>query len=213
MDSKSLNLQDYAYLDIQHLDNIHSILSGVNYRMEHPHRRWEYGIALKVIRENKIKTILDVGGGGSILAPTLAWLDYEVTEVDPGDVGFWIEAQTKRINKPIYFIQQDYFAYEKTQYFDAVICISVIEHIEEDEKFFLELLKPLESGGLLILTTDFHPDGTAKVPGHLRTYNRTQLLWLASLAHDFKWYSQHDYFHFDEYVNNYSFASMILVKK
>jgi len=42
--------------------------------------------------------------------------------------------------------------------FDNVFCVSVIEHITEDEQVIQELLRVLKRGGTLGLTFDFHKD-------------------------------------------------------
>lgn len=216
--NKTMQAQDLVLLDyqIQHINNINALLSGTQRRFEHPFRVWEYGLTLDIIRANNIKTVLDVGGGGSIFAPALAWLDIDTLQVDPGDVGQWIKNQEQVINKSLPFQQLDFFNFNKTEEYDAVVCLSVIEHVPDDFDFFERLGTFVKKGGFLILTTDFHPSGKAQVDGHIRTYNSKMLLELALVL------SPHFIFHknFPDYtyndtlpVNNYTFASLVLERK
>jgi len=210
-------LEDFEILDyqIQHIININSLLSGTQKRFEHPHRVWEYGLTLDVIRANNVKTVLDIGGGGSIFAPACAWLDIDILQVDPGDVGQWIRDQERVINKPLPFKQQDFFEFESDKLFDAVVCLSTIEHVTYDLDFLQKLSQFVKIGGILILTTDYHPSGKAQVDGHVKTYNADNLYLMAlSLFPKFVFYGgieASDYKYEGSLpVNNYTFASLVM---
>jgi len=214
--SKTLSTLDYEKFDeFIHISNIHDLLnkSKIPMRFEHPHRKWEYGMALKALRNNNTKTVLDIGGGGSVFAPACSWIDMEVTQVDPGNVGTWIEKQSKAINKPLNFIQKDFFEYNENKQFDAVTCLSVIEHVPHDREFFSKLLSYVKVGGLLVLTTDFHPTGKAQVSGHLRTYNEQSMQDFINQAKglNFSMYEgEADYSDFKVEVNSYTFCSLVM---
>jgi SAM-dependent methyltransferase len=47
--------------------------------------------------------------------------------------------------------------------FDKVVCISAIEHVENDRKGIEEMMRVLKPGGLLLLTTEYNPDKPDKV--------------------------------------------------
>lgn len=211
--SKSLHPIDYSLMsEPQHVWNTVNLLRSrhVPHRFEHHHRAWEYGIVLNALRSKEVKTILDVGGGGSVFAPAAMLLDFEVTEVDPGDVQFWIMAQSNTIQKMIGFEQQD-FMYYRGPMADAVICISTLEHILDDISFFERLFDFAKK--IVAITVDFSKDGLQKLDGHLRTYHKDDLIRLAKLARHHGFVplgNKMDYDHFGEYVNNYSFASLIL---
>ena len=70
-------------------------------------------------------------------------------------------------------------------------------------------------GGLLAITVDFWPDGTRHNPhlGQLRCYNEEMLMDLvAMVAEDFSPVGPYDYEHVEAYVNDYTFASLVLRK-
>ncbi len=155
-----------------------------------------------------------------MFAPAASWVGMEVTQVDPGDVTSWIAEQNRVLVQhekgALTYEQMDFFNYSSRKKFDAVTCLSTIEHVVDDKKFFLKLLSLVKKGGLLILTTDFHPTAKVQVDGHLRTYNKRSM-------HDFiEWAmpkgfvpydASTDYDFFEENVNNYTFASLILINQ
>lgn len=219
--SKTMDVpNDYEALDgySKHFTNIIDHLKHNNfsmYRYEHEHRKWEYGLVYKLIDIVKAKTILDVGGGGSILDFGLAWLGLKVTVVDPGDISSWIDAQSKILPEPIKFIQEDFISYKDKTKYDIVTSVSTIEHIPNDIEFIIKLGTFVKSNGLLILTFDFHPDGTQKVGGHVRTYNNESINNIITIMkeHDFSLFDKSiNYSVFNADVNGCTFASLVLKK-
>ena len=215
--SKVLELKDYNDFgnEVQHINNMHNMLSRAAHRFEHEHRKWEYGLALDIIRNKNLNTILDVGGGGSVFAPALAWLDRHVVQVDPGDVGGWIIQQQNVIGKRMEFFQQNMEDFDSHLRFDCVTCLSVIEHVEDDIAFVKQMAKYVKPNGFIIITTDFHPDGKAKSDGHLRTYNKRGLTKIANVLRKlgFGYYGEvPKYNNFEPNVFDYSFASLVMAK-
>lgn len=215
--SKTLNIKDYEDMSgyVQHIKNMQGVLSDVPARFEHQHRYWEYALALKVIAEQKSKTVLDVGGGGSIFAPAAAWVGHEVTVVDNGDVGAWIAKQNTRTGHNVEFHQQDFISYNLNKKYDAVVCLSVLEHIPNDIEFFNKLLDGVNQNGVLVLTVDFHPSGVQIVGGHIRAYNKDSISNLLTLAakRNFVSLGKPSYDYFEANVNGCTFASLVLVKQ
>ncbi len=215
--SKTLELEDYKELaDPQPMADM-LVTHGITHRFEHPHRRWEYGLAFKLLSDTESHSVLDVGGGGSIFAP---WLmlnlsNPSVVQVDPGQVREWITKQSTLIGRPLEFIQEDFLTWEDIRLFDAVTCLSVIEHVPEDIRFFKLLCSKVKSGGVLFLTTDFHPSGQAMVGGHIRTYNKDSMQNFIDVAQSvgLKRTEEPNYEHFSVEVNNYTFASLALRKE
>jgi 2-polyprenyl-3-methyl-5-hydroxy-6-metoxy-1,4-benzoquinol methylase len=216
--SKTLNLDDYLQLDgySQHITNMldHFNVNNIPYgAFNHEHRKWEYGMVYKALDANKSKIILDIGGAGAIFAPSMAWVGISVHQIDTEDSSSLVNSQNPFIPVPITFEKADFVTYENTKKYDAVIAISVIEHVIEDEKFFRKMLSLVNDGGLVCLTTDFHPSGTQIVPFHLRTYNKESLLKLSEIAKEegFEFFKgKPSYNHFAENVNGCTFASLIM---
>src|SRR6185503_6440163 len=82
----------------------------------------------------------------------------------------------------IQFKQLDFFQYQTIKKFDAVVCISTLEHVPDEESFFKRLLGLVKEDGLLLLTVDFHPSGQRFVEGHLRTYNQDRIMAFIAYA-------------------------------
>jgi hypothetical protein len=218
--SKTLDVADYKelYDSTGILTDLERTLSqhGVVYRNEHQHRKWEYSMTLKALKMAGAKSLLDVGGGGSIFAPfaRMNGLGY-VLQVDPGDVGSWIQQQAHVINYDLDFVQKDFLNWDDERQFEAVSCLSVIEHVPSHIEFFTRLLERVVDRGLLCLTTDFHPSGEAKVGGHLRTYNANSMKTFVEIAFMYgftPFLGEPDYSKFEVAVNSYTFASLILRK-
>ena len=184
-----------------------------NYRYEHPMRKWEYGLALKFLLEVGAETVLDVGGGGSALAPILQHYGMEVTQLDPDPSGaVTIAKQNEILGSDMKFINKNFLEFKGRKKFDAIICMSTIEHIptrEEERLFFQKLLK---KAPFLFLTTDFSPSAEAFSAAHYRTYNKVSMNKLANMARNsgFDYYGEVDYTYSGAMVYDYTFASLAL---
>ena len=182
--SKTLQQSDYKDFDEhQHISNIRNSLRSYT-RFEHSNRKWEYGIALKALRNNNTQTVLDVGGSGSVFAPAAAYLYMYVTQIDPASMEHHVDNQSREIDKPLPYIKQDFLEWKSNTKYDAVIALSVLEHIpiEREKEFFIKMLQYIKVGGLVILTLDFHPSCTIQNAGHFRTYNTKYMNELINLA-------------------------------
>ncbi len=215
--SKTLDVNDYLELADSTATASMMAQHGIAHRFEHPHRRWEYGMAHKALSENGAKEILDVGGGGSIFAP-FALLNgtTSVLQVDPGNVGEWIAKQALLVGRQLEFLQEDFLTWGDSRTFDAVTCLSVIEHVPYHFAFFEKLCSKVSDGGLLVLTTDFHPSADRMVDGHIRTYNEEEMgtfIKLAKLQGLVPYEGEPDYSKFSVEVNSYTFASLVLRKE
>jgi len=213
---KTLNPVDYEIIhETQHADSIKGIVGTYGGRVEHPRRAWEYGIVLHALREHGCKRILDVGGGGSVFDPAAAWVGIEVTAVDPEPYEAWVEQQNRIVaahnpgSPAIRYERADFMRYQSDGEFDAVTCISVLEHVSDDFEFYRKLTKHVRIGGLLAITVDFWPDAQRKSPDHLRTYNEDRLSALAQSMRGFETLGALDYSHLGQYVYSYTFASLV----
>lgn len=212
--SKTLDVLDYDHMiEPVHVDNVAGVLGTTSFRYEHPHRRWEYSLILKALRENKTITVLDVGGGGSLFAPAATMIGMEVVQVDPEPYDTWALEQSHKLRHPLPYIKKDFFDFHTRRKFDAVVSISTIEHVGEDRRFFEKLMSHVKPGGVLALTTDFHPSGGQMTAEHIKTYNEEDLVRFRNISRGlrFDWLGDgYDYTYRGEDVNNYTFASLIL---
>lgn len=168
--TKSFDLADYDEL-IEEVASIDESLDRLNgqYDMQHKHRRWEYGMALKSISMiGGVKTILDVGSGKSPFPAILAMLGYDVEAADLGPRPTFYDkwpVNIKWANLKEWLPSKDGY--------DVVTCISVIEHVENDKEK-LEWWWCWANKGM-ILTYDCTEEGVKLVPWHLRTYSPLQM--------------------------------------
>jgi len=206
--SRILNPDDYS------LFNEHKIIDSFHkkyniFRMEHEHRKWEYGLALKFLLDNNTKTVLEVGGGGSSLAPILYKYGIDVTVVDMQNEGDVIANQNRILGTNVKFVLDDFLNYPINNKYDAVTCISVLEHIPKHNSAFIKLLE--HSRKLVFITVDFHPSGDPFSQNHLRTYNTESLMNYIKMAREKNFVPDNTEFHYTKnFVYQYTFASLAL---
>lgn len=193
---------DTSYIS-EPIKTIESYSLGKGFRYEHKHRSWEYGMAIRFLRDYDVARVLNVGGGNSPLSSFLADSGKFVAEIDPGSP----DIVRKNVSYIIDSFPTSLFSTEK---FDAVLCTSVIEHIPDDISFFLGLLKI--SSKLVFITTDFSESGEAFSRSHLRTYNVNSIENLITIANknDFEVVGRYDYTYDGNHVYDYTFASLAL---
>lgn len=152
----------------------HPFVSEHTLQGQAPQRDWEYSLALRALEHggwdfNESRKLLfaDIGGAGSNFWRTLKdYTSKPIYRIDPNHS--W---QTNPEDAALYFRQtlreflQD--PGDPTGVagpaFDAVFCLSVIEHVpaRDLQQFERDLVSLLKPGGLLVLTTDVgekHPD-------------------------------------------------------
>lgn len=122
-------------------------------------RLWEYAGAIVESGLDKRMTVLDAGGSGTIFSFYMAAEGCVVHTVDAWDKQV---DQAKRVSEALglqmHHSVQDIAALDYGDlYFDAVYCISVIEHMytETQEIALKELARVLKPGGVLSLTFDY----------------------------------------------------------
>ena len=205
--SKTCAPADFALLTPQlAVVDRHDCLAG----QAHALRRWEYAMALYTLEQWRaehpgqlLQQLCDVGGAGSHFREALA--EYApVTVIDPAEGPQAVE-DVAATDAPA---------------FDALISISVIEHVDEPATFLRACHRLLRPGGLLFLTTDcWGCDGPDTAHFHWmrkRIYNPGSLVKLqGKLRHiGFRSYGAADWhYNGDQLFGSYSFASLAVVKR
>lgn len=128
----------------------------------HPSKRWEYPWALQRAGVAPGRRVLDVGCGASIFPVYLARRGLEVTALDLAPPS----GLDRRHGVNVDYVRGDMgrlpFA---TGSFDAIFCISVIEHLGFGamRAALAELHRVLRPAGRLLLTTDYYDDAEAEI--------------------------------------------------
>jgi SAM-dependent methyltransferase len=128
----------------------------------HPGKRWEYPWALERAALAPESRVLDAGCGDSIFPVYLARQGHQVTAVDLEFTGTLGDLH----GVPIEYVRADLCRLPQPDgSFDAVFCISVIEHLPEPRipLAIQELRRVLRPGGKLLLTTDYYRDAEEEI--------------------------------------------------
>jgi 2-polyprenyl-3-methyl-5-hydroxy-6-metoxy-1,4-benzoquinol methylase len=119
----------------------------------HNERPVEYGFALRALGEFRPKTVLDVGTGTTAWPHLLRNCGYVVTAID-NVRDYWPEGM---VNRHWTVLDVDILnpAGALPGQFDAITCISVLEHIPDHQRAMHNMVALLKPGGILILTTPY----------------------------------------------------------
>ena len=127
-----------------------------------PSKRWEYKWALERADLKPGARVLDIGSGGSVFPLVLRDLGLHVNAID-----YWRYPRLGRATgtRPHYVKGDATMLPFRDSAFDAVFCISVIEHLHDSAVpgVLDEVRRVLRPGVRLLLTTDFYEDATAQL--------------------------------------------------
>jgi len=112
----------------------------------------EYAFALNCLSELTPSSVLDVGAGTTAWPQVLANCGYEVTAIDEGD-SYWGH---RPANRHHHILHDDITNPDIESRFDAVTCLSVIEHIPDHEAAARGLRSLLRPGGHVILSFPYN---------------------------------------------------------
>jgi SAM-dependent methyltransferase len=144
------------------LRRMDELVAGDDLSYLHPSKRWEYPWALERAALAPGSLVLDAGCGGSIFPIYLAASGMATTAFD-----LQPPPRLDRFhNVFVEYIRGDLTALPLADsIFDAVFCISVIEHLEDNRAGMAldELRRVLRPGGRLLLTTDYCEDAAAEI--------------------------------------------------
>lgn len=139
-------------------------------------RRWEYETAVRMLDQPAGARVLDAGGGGGYMSYILSG-SHDVTFNDRHDC-------YKQPAAPVQKIIGSFFTLpEIGQLFDAIMCISVLEHVPPQHRaaWFDKAKKLLRPGGVAAFTFEWHPTEVFDIGDGL-TLTTPQLmeLWAAT---------------------------------
>lgn len=111
----------------------------------------EYGFALQSLRDACPRTVLDVGTGTTAFPSLLRSCGYLVTAIDNVE-DYWPKGM---FNRHWHVMHNDIRRPSLTERFDAITCLSVLEHIPEHAEAVRGMFSLLKPGGSLILTCPY----------------------------------------------------------
>jgi SAM-dependent methyltransferase len=154
--NRVLNLAEISTPGFQKaLARMDTLLARETVSYLHPSKRWEYPWALERAALSPGTRVLDTGCGASIFPIYLADQGYRVSAIDL-QPPFGLDA---RHGLAVEYVQGDLCRLPwPDASFDAVFCISVIEHLGHGrvEQALKEMRRVLKPGALLLLTTDYY---------------------------------------------------------
>lgn len=201
------------------------VAKDVPHREWHPHRFWEYASIMQQLTELGVPAsaeIIDIGAGASFFDPYLA-LKYPrlccTDSMKYGDVNAMVDAQRAHygVEMPLYDMIVEVMPSWMTGLFDVTLCISTIEHLDDHDKGFAEMVRITKPSGLLMITSDYFRDAEQfeqSVSRHLQVtdYNDEFVRSLPNrFAVDFV--GGTDLGYRGDFVHNYSFCNICLRKR
>ena len=102
------------------------------------------------------KNVLDIGCGGGLISESLAKKEAKVTGIDENIYSIKQAKEHAKISSlKIKYINQslDSFFKKKKKNFDLILCLEVIEHVNDVEKTLDKIIKLLNPKSTLILST------------------------------------------------------------
>jgi len=140
-----------------------------------------------VVRPFVGQRVLEIGAGtGNMSVHLMPRKSYWATDVNSHYLDYLL---TLRASRPYMRVTRtnamERESYPRGQSFDTVVCLNVIEHVEDDLQALRNIRDALEDGGRAIILVPFGPGlyGTLdEVLGHFRRYTRERLVGVAEQA-------------------------------
>lgn len=228
--TRSLHAADYGFLPT--VGDLHRFQdemqrAGVPHREWHPHRLWEYASMLQQLGDFDVRAdaeIVDVGAGASFFDPYLALTHPRLCEIDcmmyetAAEQEAMVEAQRRHYNVslPLYNASIENLYGRFHEQFDVTMCISVIEHVNDHDAGFAELVRITKPGGYIFITSDYFRDVAhweQSISRHLQVTPYTKE-YVLSLPERFgvEFVGETDLDYQGDFVHNYSFVNVCLRK-
>lgn len=130
----------------------------------------------KMVKELKkhipCKRILDIGCAKGFLVDVLRKEGYEAYGLDISEYAIHESPKSVRPYLTVCDLNQDFLPYGDSS-FDAIICMGTLEYVENQEHGIREIIRVLEPGGHLFMTTLSHPPSG----DDLRKFAKTEQEW------------------------------------
>lgn len=121
-------------------------------------RAIEYEFVLENLLKHNCLTVLDVGTGSNSFSSVLEHCGYNVTATDLKHGNYW----STFTNSHIHVVTDDITNSKLVYKYDAVLCISVLEHIPNYINAVNGMAKKLKDNGILIMTFPYSYDNYCK---------------------------------------------------
>lgn len=133
-------------------------------------------------------SILDIGSGAGTISLFLAKQGYNVVGIDISQKAVEASIQSAKelgLETKVSFLNTDFKKFDYKRKFDVTICLEVIEHYKEDEKFLIKVYDLLKDNGLFILSTPLSTAPLQKLRlvssfdrrvGHLKRYSKDEIV-------------------------------------
>lgn len=225
--TRSLHPNDYAFLP--HAESLRAFEAdmtrdGVPHREWHVHRLWEYASIMQQLDELGVPAdakIVDLGSGASFFDPYLAQRYPHLCCVDTekyGDYRWMVTQQRARygVSLPLFNDHIESLLPHWSDVFDVTLCISTIEHIDDHDAGFREIVRITKPGGLIFITSDYFQD----LPHFERSWSRAiqvtpyREAFVLDLPQRFPvaFVGETDLGYCGDFVQNYSFVNVCLRK-
>jgi SAM-dependent methyltransferase len=228
--NRSLHPDDYEFLThAEALKLFEGLMTHNNVpkREWHPHRFWEYASMMQQLEELGVPheaRIIDVGSGASFFPPYLVTIggypNVELTDsMKYGDVTAMIEGQRAYfdIKLPLHDLLCEDMSPLPSNSYDVTMCISTVEHVDDHDAAFWEMVRITKSGGYIFITSDYFRDlehFEQSISRHLQVtpYRKEFVMALPDrFPVDFVGATDFDYK--GDFVHNYSFCNVCLRKR
>lgn len=226
--TRAMHPDDYNFLQ-SYVDPLYAFVQdmaahNIPHREWHGHRLWEYASIMQQLMTLGVQhdaEMVDVGAGASFFDPYLALLFPNLCCTDSmkyGDVTEMVTAQKiyYAIDMPLHDASLEDMSMFRDGRFDVTMCISTIEHVDNHDKAFAELVRITKPGGYLFLTSDYFrnrlqweasPSRSLQVTPYTKAFvldlpNRFPVTFVGETDLDYC----------GDFVHNYSFCNMCLKK-
>lgn len=227
--TRSLHSSDYESLSpyVEPLTKFQHdmVASRIPHREFHVHRFWEYGSILQQLMDLDVRqdaALIDVGAGASFFDPYLALLFPNLRCTDSmkyGDVTAMVEAQREAydVRLPLDDLSLEHMFLFVDDTFDVTMCISTIEHVDDHDAAFRELVRITKPGGFIFITSDYFRN-----PAHFEV-STSRHLQVTPYTEEFvlglpgrfpvEFVGETDLGYKGDFVQNYSFVNVCLRKR